>query len=71
MSGLARDGTAKPVSRGRILRRELGEGKNRFPVQLTLAIIPGLFVHYAESTDHTYHALHEKLYLHTRRALLV
>ena len=41
MSGLAQDGTAEPISRGQILRRGLGEGKNGFPVQLTLAIIPG------------------------------
>ena len=31
MSRLTRDGTAKPVSRDQILRRERGQGKNRFP----------------------------------------
>ena len=30
MSGLARDGTAEPVSRGQNLRRKLRRGKNRF-----------------------------------------
>ena len=30
MSRLTRDGTAKPVSRGQILRRERGQGKNTF-----------------------------------------
>ena len=29
MSGLRRDGTAEPVSRGQILRRERGQGKQR------------------------------------------
>ena len=38
MSGLTRDGTAEPVSRDQILRREWGQGKNIFfPVQLTQA----------------------------------
>ena len=31
MSRLTRDGTAGPVSRGQILRRERGQGINRFP----------------------------------------
>ena len=40
MSRLMRDGTAEPVSRGEILRRERGQGKFMFsffffPVQLT------------------------------------
>ena len=35
MSRLTRDGTAEPVSRDQILRRERGQGKNSFPVQLT------------------------------------
>ena len=41
MSGLARDGTVKPVLRGQILRRELEEGKNKLPVRLTLVTIQG------------------------------
>ena len=49
MSDLTRDGTAEPVLRGRIFRRQLGEGKKRFPVQLTLATI-----YSAESADDTY-----------------
>ena len=35
MSRLARDGTAKPVSRDQILRRGRGQGNIHFPVQLT------------------------------------
>ena len=31
MSRLVRDGTAEPVSRGQILRRERGQGKIYFP----------------------------------------
>ena len=31
MSRLTRDGTAEPVSRDQILRRERGQGKNHFP----------------------------------------
>ena len=31
MNRLTRDGTAEPVSRDQILRRELGQGKNNFP----------------------------------------
>ena len=31
MSRLARDGTAEPVSRGQILRRERGQGNIKFP----------------------------------------
>ena len=55
MSGLGRNGTAEPVSRGQSLTRELGEGKNRFLVQLTLATIPVWSIFYsAESADYTY-----------------
>ena len=40
MSRLARDGTAEPVSRDQILRRERGQGeKIIFPVQLTTSRI--------------------------------
>ena len=42
MSGLTRDGTAEPVSRDEILRRERGQGKNIFPVQLTTSIVGNL-----------------------------
>ena len=31
MSRLTRDGTAEPVSRGQILRRERGQGNTHFP----------------------------------------
>ena len=31
MNGLTRDGTAEPVSRGQILRRERGQGNIYFP----------------------------------------
>ena len=54
MSGLAWDGKAEPVSRGLILRGELGEGKNRFPVQLILATIPSFSILYStESANRT------------------
>ena len=41
VSRLTRDGTAEPVSRDQIIRRELGQGKNNsiFPVQLTTSRI--------------------------------
>ena len=39
MSRLTRDGTAEPVSRDQILRRERGQGKIIFPVQLTTSRI--------------------------------
>ena len=37
MSRLTRDGTAKPVLRGQILRREWGRARNIFPFQLSLS----------------------------------
>ena len=42
MSRLARDGTAEPVSRDQILRRERGQGNIHFPVQLTTSRIGNL-----------------------------
>ena len=39
MNGLTRDGTAEPVSRDQVLRRELGHGKNIFLVELTTSRI--------------------------------
>ena len=39
MSGFTRDGTAKPVSRDHIIRREPGQEKAIFPVQLTASRI--------------------------------
>ena len=41
MSGLARDGTAAPVSRDQILRRERGQRTFMSPVQLTTSKIGG------------------------------
>ena len=35
MTGLARDGTAEPVSRDQILKHEQGQGKNILCVQVT------------------------------------
>ena len=68
MSGLAQDRTTEPVSRGQILRRELGEGENRFPV--SYQVYP--YCTLLKSADHTHMVfLHKKLCLHTRRALLV
>ena len=42
MSRLTRDGTAEPVSRDQILRRERGQGIFVFPVQLTTCRIGNL-----------------------------
>ena len=42
MSRLTRDGTAEPVSRDQILRRERGQGNIHFSVQLTLSRIGNL-----------------------------
>ena len=39
MSRLTRDGTAEPISRDQILRRERGQGIFVFPVQLTTSRI--------------------------------
>ena len=39
---MTRDGTAETVSRDQVLRRELGQGKNIFPVQLTTSRIGNL-----------------------------
>ena len=39
MSGLTRDGTAEPVSRDQIVRRERGHGRNHFIVHLTTSRI--------------------------------
>ena len=47
--GLTRDGTAEPVSRDQILRREWAQGKKRFPVQLTTSRILGIIPVEAES----------------------
>ena len=42
MNRLTRDGTAQPVSRDQILRRERGQGIFIFPVQLTTSKIGNL-----------------------------
>ena len=42
MSRLTRDGTAEPVSRDQILRRERGQGNIHFPVPLTTSRIGNL-----------------------------
>ena len=42
MSRLTRDGTAEPVSRDLILRRERGQGNIHFPVQLTTCRVGNL-----------------------------
>ena len=42
MSRLTRDGTAEPVSRDQILRRERGQGNDMFPIQLTTSRIGNL-----------------------------
>ena len=42
MSRLTRDGTAEPVSRDQILRRERGQGNINFPVQPTTSRIDNL-----------------------------
>ena len=42
MSRLTRDGTAEPVSRDQILRRERGQGNFIFPFQLTTSRIGNL-----------------------------
>ena len=42
MSRLTRDGTAEPVSRDQILRRERGQGNINFPAQLTTCRIGNL-----------------------------
>ena len=39
MSELTRDGTAEPVSRDHMLRRERGQEKNKIPIQLTTSKI--------------------------------
>ena len=59
MSRRTRDGTAEPVSRGQILRRERGQkGIFVFPVQLTTSTIGNLtrFIHtlLCVMTIHTY-----------------
>ena len=42
MSRLTRDGTAEPVSRDQILRRERGQGKKHISVQLATSWIGNL-----------------------------
>ena len=42
MCGLTRDGTAEPTSQGQTLRRERGQGKSIFPVELTTSRIGNL-----------------------------
>ena len=68
MSTLTRDGTAESVSRDRILRRERGQRKNIFPVQLTTSRIGNLtwliltlaicddhiYIHTTYLTDHVF-----------------
>ena len=62
MSRLTRDGTAEPVSRDQILRRERGQVKKSFfPVQLTTTRIGNLtrlILTLALCDDHTY--IHDK-----------
>ena len=56
MSGLTRDGTAEPVSRDQILRRNREQEKIIFPVQLTTGRIGEPYPvdpYSAESPDHT------------------
>ena len=60
MSRLTRDGTAEPLSRGQILRRERGQGNLFiFPVQLTTCRIRNLVTRLIHTglyvmTIHTY-----------------
>ena len=57
MSRLTRDGTAEPVSRDQILRRERGQVNVFFPVQLITSRIGNhtrLIVTLAICDDHTY-----------------
>ena len=61
MSRLTRDGTAEPVSRGQILRREREQGKLHFPFQLTTSRI-------GNNTGLTQTRLNE-LVIHTRFSL--
>ena len=42
MSRLTRDGTAEPVSRDQIIRRERGQGNIKIPVQVTTSRIGNL-----------------------------
>ena len=54
---MPRDGITEPVSRDQILRRERGQGKIIFPVELTTSSIDSLawLIHYfAICDDHTY-----------------
>ena len=60
VSRLTRDGTAEPVSRDQILRRERGQGNIHFPVQLTTSRIGNLtwLIHtLAIYYNHTYSSI--------------
>ena len=54
MRGLARNGTAKPISRGQILRRERGQKIKKHLVQLTTSKIASQPTYSAESAEQTY-----------------
>ena len=57
MGRLTRDGTAEPVSRDQILRRERGQGNIIFPVQLitsTIGNLTRLILTLAICHDYTY-----------------
>ena len=58
---MTRNGTAEPVSRDQILRRERGQGKLIFPVQLTTSRISNLtwlILTLAICDDHTFTYIH-------------
>ena len=61
MSRLTRDGTAEPVSRDQILRRERGQGNIHFPCLADIGNLTRLILTLAMCDDHAYiHA-----YIHT------
>ena len=79
MSRLARDGTAEPVSRDQILRRERGQGNTHFPCSADHeATLPGLIHYLAICEDYIYinvqyvlvqkHACHGKAFSELRMA---
>ena len=72
MTRLTRDGTAEPVSRDQILRRNRGQGKNIFPVQLATTRIGNLtrLIHTLVICDaHTYYLGVTKVYRNYNRVV--
>ena len=73
MSMLTRDGTVERVSRDQLLRRERGQGKKHFHVQLTTSRIDNFSLYSAVCIcyDHTYSTRYSYLDSYSKSNIVV